>query len=82
MQMSQSYLESQYGLDDALYQRLMSTALSRGGDYCDLFFQQRTVNSIGLEDGEVNRAFASESLGVGIRVVVGDAAGYAFCEEL
>ena len=80
--MSHSYLESQYGLDDALYQRVMTTALSRGGDYCDLFFQQRAVNSIGLEDGEVNRAFCSESLGVGIRVVVGDAAGYAFCEEL
>ena len=80
--MSDSYLETQYGLDDALYNRVMSTALSRGGDYCDLFFQQRMVNSIGLEDGEVNRAFRSESLGVGIRVVVGDAAGYAFCEEL
>jgi len=80
--MSKSELESNYGLDDALYGRVMGTALSRGGDYCDLFFQQRTVNNIGLEDGEVNRAFCSESLGVGIRVVQGDAAGYAFCEEL
>ena len=80
--MSQSYLEREYGLDNALYQRVMASALARGGDFCDLFFQQRTVNSIGLEDNEVNRAFRSESLGVGIRVVVGDAAGYAFCEEL
>ena len=82
MLMSQSELETHYGLDDALYERVMGTALSRGGDYCDLFFQQRTVNNIGLEDGEVNRAFCSESLGVGIRVVQGAAAGYAFCEEL
>ncbi len=80
--MEQSYLENEYGLGNALYHRVMATALERGGDYCDLFFQQRVVNSIGLEDNEVNRAFRSESLGVGIRVVVGDAAGFAFCEEL
>jgi TldD protein len=75
-------LEATFELDDALYQRVISAALQRGGDLCDLYFQQRTSNVIALEDNEVNRAFRSIDLGVGIRVVQGDATGYAFCEEL
>ncbi len=80
--MSADFFEKTFGLDDAIYRRVIGTALGSGGDFCDLFFQQRTANSIGLEDNEVNRASRSVDLGVGIRVVSGDATGYAFCEEL
>lgn len=74
--------EARHGLDDDLFRRLLSVALSTGGDACDLFFQQRTVQSLALEDRGITRASRSEDLGVGIRVSVGDACGYAFCEEL
>ena len=70
------------GLDDGILRRLIAAALSRGGDFCDLYFQQRASNVIALEDNEVNRAFRAVSLGVGIRVVQGDATGFAFSEEL
>jgi TldD protein len=60
----------------------MGTALGQGGDYCDLFFQARTSNLMGLEDGEVNRAYRSVDLGVGIRAVEAEATGYAFTEEI
>ncbi|MBN2028961.1 TldD/PmbA family protein [bacterium] len=61
---------------------VMSTALSRGGDYCDLFFQHRIYNYIGLEDKAVNRASSTVDLGVGIRVLKGDQTGYSFTEEI
>ena len=77
-----NFFETQFGLDDGVYRRVMETALSRGGEYCDLFFQQRTTSSMALEDNEVNRAFRSVGLGVGIRVVAGDSTGYAFCEDM
>jgi TldD protein len=73
---------TRFGLDDAVYRRVIAEALTSGGDFCDLFLQARTSNVIGLEDGEVNRAFRQSDLGIGIRVVAGDAQGYAFCEEL
>jgi len=76
------HFESHFGLDDAVLQRVIASAMQRGGDFCDLYFQQRTSNVIGLEDNEVNRAFRSVGVGVGIRVVQGDATGYAFSEEL
>jgi TldD protein len=74
--------ERRHGLDDGLYQRLLTAALATGGDYADLFFQQRTAQSLALEDQGINRASRSEDLGVGVRVLAGDACGYAFCEEL
>ncbi|PID38256.1 MAG: peptidase U62 [Proteobacteria bacterium] len=74
--------ERRHGLYDELYQRLLDEALATGGDYADLFFQQRTAQSLGLEDQGINRASRSEDLGVGVRVLAGDACGYAFCEEL
>ena len=80
--MTRNFFEEQFGLDDAVYRRVMEAALARGGDYCDLYFQQRTSSSMALEDNEVNRAFCSVGLGVGIRVLAGDATGYAFCEDM
>jgi TldD protein len=71
-----------FGLDQALMGRLMGRAMSRGGDFADLFFQHKLATWIGLEDGDVNRAYGQVDLGVGIRVVVGDQTGYAFTEDL
>jgi len=71
-----------FGLDDALLNRVMGRAMGRGGDFSDLFFQHKLATWIGLEDGDVNRAYGQVDLGVGIRVVVGDQTGYAFTEDL
>lgn len=60
----------------------IATGLGRGGDYCDIYFQHAISTSIALEDDAVNRARTSVDLGVGVRVVKGDATGYAFTEEL
>ena len=57
-------------------------ALSTGADWAELFFQHRVAHHLGLEDGAVNRAYGSVTLGVGVRVVKGDQTGYAYTEEL
>ena len=77
-----SYFESQFGVTPALMREVIATALARGGDHCELFFQHSRDSSIGLEDGAVNRGSASVDLGVGVRVVRGDQTGYAYTEEL
>lgn len=71
-----------FGIDESLINEIISTALSQGGDYCDVFFQHSMSNYIGLEDNSVNRAFTNIDLGVGIRVLKGDQTGYSFTEEL
>jgi len=76
-----TYFDS-FGVDRSLVRRVIERGLSRGGDYCDVFFQHRVSRVVGLEDGEVNRTYASVDLGAGIRVLAGDSTGYAYSEDL
>lgn len=71
-----------FGITEKMIQETFEQALSRGGDYCDLYFQHSIGNYIGLEDKDVNRAYSNVSFGVGIRVLKGDQTGYSFTEEI
>ena len=73
---------SRFGVDENLIRETLAAALSRGGDYSDLFFQHRVSTVMALEDGAVNKAYTGVELGVGVRVVKGDQTGYAFTEDL
>jgi len=76
------YFENEFGITDSLCQKVLAEALSRGGDFADLFFEHTISNRIMLEDGKVNRAYSNVALGVGIRTVKGDQVGYGFTQEL
>jgi TldD protein len=71
-----------FGVDEKTVLDVMQTALDRGGDYCDIYFQHQIANSVGLEDKSVNKTYTSVDFGVGIRVVSGDQTGYSFTEEI
>lgn len=71
-----------FGVNENTIREVMVEALSKGGDYCDLYFQHSLTNYIGLEDKSVNRAYSVITFGVGIRVLKGDQTGYTFTEEL
>ena len=73
---------ARFGVTEQLVADALSAALSRGADAADVFFQHRISSSLGLQDGAVNRAYASVSLGVGVRAVKGDQQGYGFTEDL
>src|SRR3990172_11839996 len=73
---------ARFDVTEAMIAQALSAALSRGGDHADVFFQHRVGSDLGLEDGAVNRAFASVELGVGVRVVKGDQTGYGYSEDL
>ncbi len=65
-----------------MLQKVIGAAMSKGGDYADLFFEHKKSNSLGLEDGKVNRAFSNIDYGVGIRVLKGDQTGFAYSETI
>jgi TldD protein len=69
-------------IDAALAERLLAVALERGGDYADLFFEYRVSGDLSYEEGRVRTVGRSVSLGLGVRVVQGDATGYAYSEAL
>jgi len=74
-----NYLEHFNVSKENIY-RIISVGLSKGGDYCDLFFQHSISDSIALEDNSVNKAQSNITLGVGIRVLKGEQTGYSFTE--
>ncbi len=76
------YFSSEFGISDELCKKVLATALAKGGDFADLFFEHTIRNYVILEDGKVNRAYGSVALGVGIRTVKGDQVGYGFTQEL
>jgi TldD protein len=69
-------------LDPRMAEKLLSVALSRGGDYADLFFEYEVSGSYGYEEGILKSAGRGVSMGLGVRVRKGDATGYAYCEDL
>lgn len=73
---------ARFGVTERMIAEALGAALSRGGDHADVFFQHRVGSDLGLEDGAVNRAYASVELGVGVRVVKGDQTGYGYTEDL
>ena len=73
---------ARFGITEELIRDTIGVAMSKGGDYADVFFQHRISNSLTLEDGAVNRAYGNVALGVGVRVVKGNQTGYGFTEEL
>jgi TldD protein len=69
-------------IDEEIARKLLTSALSRGGDYADLFFEYNVSGSYSLEEGILKAAGRSVSMGLGVRVMKGDATGYAYVQEL
>ena len=60
---------------------LTARALSRGGDFCDLYFEYTTYTNLLLKDGEVTSGGSHTDYGVGIRVLNGEKTGFAYSES-
>jgi TldD protein len=69
-------------IDAATCERLLAVALSRGGNYADLFFEYRAAGGFTYDEGILKAASRGVSVGVGVRVQRGDATGYAYTEDL
>ncbi len=69
-------------IDAATCERLLAVALSKGGEYADLFFEYRASGSFSYDEGILKAASRGVSVGVGVRVQRGDATGYAYTEDL
>ena len=60
---------------------LTDTALSKGGDFSDLYFEHTTYFNLLLKDGVVSSGGFHTDFGVGIRVLAGEKTGYAYSEN-
>src|SRR5262249_57110717 len=63
-------------------EKLIALALSRGGDFADLYLQHHRTSSLLLEEGIIRTASAGVTCGLGVRVVSGERTGYAYTDDL
>ncbi|MHB8621695.1 MAG: TldD/PmbA family protein [Chloroflexota bacterium] len=71
-----------YGIDERVMSALLDVALSRGGDYADLYYEHRQTSSLAFEEQKVKTAGGGITQGLGVRVLAGDSTGYAYTEDL
>jgi TldD protein len=80
--LSEAFFGDRYSIDTAIASELLGVAMNHGGEYAELFFEHREGSNITFEQQAVKSASRSTSQGVGIRVIQGDAIGYAYTEDL
>jgi TldD protein len=60
----------------------LSEALTRGGEFAEVFVEDRATTSAVLDQRRVEELSSGRDRGAGIRVVVGDTTGFAHTADL
>ncbi|ODN29778.1 TldD/PmbA family protein [Fervidobacterium thailandense] len=68
--------------DRVLVEELIGTVLRYGGDFAEIFVEDRYSTEIELRNGSVEQARTGRMFGVGIRGFLGDKAIYAYTNDL
>src|SRR6266516_5353503 len=82
MALTKSIFLEKYNITTGDLESYLGEALSRGGDYADLYFEYRINHSIVLEEQIIKSATKGVNLGVGVRVISGEKTGYAYSDDL
>lgn len=76
------YFYQNFGITRAMIDQVLAKALSRGGQWGDLFFEHSRKGALVLLDGKVSNGSSTTSLGMGVRCVYEDQVGYGYTESL
>src|SRR6266704_3327763 len=82
MELNKSIFFEKYNVTTRDLEAYLSEALSRGGDFADLYFEYRINHSIVLEEQIIKSATKGVNIGVGVRVISGEKTGYAYSDDL
>ena len=69
-------------LEDAVVRKVLGTALSTGGEWAEIYAEDRLSHTLRLEDRRIEELITGRDLGVGVRVVRGTSSAYAYTNRL
>jgi TldD protein len=69
-------------IDQSLLNKVIAKALEKGGDFADVFIENRASRQIVMEESKFKSGLYGISQGAGIRVISGNKTGYAYTEEI
>jgi TldD protein len=69
-------------VEPSTVERVLESALSRGGEFAEVFVEDRSTSSAMLDQRKVEELSSGRDRGAGIRVVVGETTGFAHTADL
>ena len=69
-------------IEQPVLQRVLTDALRTGGDFAEVFVEDRRSSSAVLDDGRVEEFTSGRDRGAGIRVIRGETTGFAHTADL
>jgi TldD protein len=69
-------------IEEAVISRALGAAMRTGGEFAEVFAEDKRSSSAVLDDGKVEELTSGRDRGAGIRVVVGDTTGFAHTADL
>ena len=69
-------------IDTEVLQRVLGSALRTGGDFAEVFAEDRANSSALFDDGRVEELTSGSERGAGIRVIAGDTTGFAHTADI
>jgi TldD protein len=75
------FFRGRFGIDQKVMNDLLGVALSRGGDFAELYFEHRQTGMLQYDDQVIRQSTGGVTQGLGVRVVLGDSIGYAYSED-
>jgi len=69
-------------IDRAILKEVLDVAMLNGGDFADIFVEEKKTTGIGCEAGKIERVQSGVDTGAGIRVLSGDTTAYAYTNDL
>lgn len=69
-------------IDKILVEDILNEALCTGGDFAEIFVEDKTGDSFYLVDGKVEQAISGKDFGVGIRIFKGVFSVYAYTNDM
>ena len=69
-------------IDHDVLERVLSVAMRSGGEFAEIYAEDKRSTSAGLDDGRVEQVTSGRDRGAGIRVVAGETTGFAHTSDL
>jgi TldD protein len=69
-------------VEQDVIERVLGAALRSGGEFAELYVEDRRSSSAHLDDGKVDQVSSGRDRGAGVRVVLGETTGYAHTADL
>ena len=69
-------------MDKIVLARIIAKALEKGGDFADVYLENRISRQIVMEESKFKSGLYGISQGAGVRVISGNKTGYAYTDEI